>query len=113
MKALILAVALGFLAAPASPHTRVSTSDPVDGAVLAAAPESVSLEFANPIRLTRVELAIEDNEPVEFDLGSQTSFATQFVLPLVGKGEGTYKVSWRGLSTDGHVMQGEFSFLVE
>lgn len=113
MRALILAVALGFLAAAASAHTRVSTSDPGDGAVLADASESVSLEFAGPIRLTTVEIVFEGNEPVKLDLGSQTSFATRFVLPLVGNGEGTYRISWRGLSTDGHVMQGEFSFQVE
>ena len=113
MRALILAVALGFLAAASSAHTRVSTSDPEDGAVLAAAPESVSLEFASPVRLTGVELAFGDSEPVEFDLGSQASFATRFVLPLVGDDKGMYRISWRGLASDGHVVQGEFSFQVK
>ena len=54
-----------------------------------------------------------DHPAVELDLGDQNSFATEFIVPVIGMGPGSYKIEWRGLGIDGHAMTGEFMFTVE
>ena len=108
-----MAATLCLIAAAASGHSRMDTTTPADGAVLAEAPANVILEFAKPIRLTRVESGYSDETPVELDLGEQKQFANRFVVPLAIMGGGVYRIAWRGLARDGHVMQGVFSFQVQ
>ena len=84
-----------------------------DGAVLSSAPTEAVLNFAKTIRLTRVELTHMDQEPIELDLGEQQSFADRFTIPVPEMGSGTYGISWRGLSSDGHVVEGGFSYRVD
>ncbi len=94
-------------------HSKINATVPAHEAVLAAAPETIEFGFAKKIRLIKVDLAFSDQPKVPLDLGDQTSFATTFNLPLVPLGSGTYVIGWRGLSIDGHVMTGEFMFVVE
>ena len=113
MRSIVLAAALCLLAPAASAHSKAMATNPGDGAVLAEAPTEVILNFTNPIRLTRIALTHMDQSPIALEPTDQRNFETQFVLPIVGRGTGTYRISWRGLSQDGHVMRGEFSFRVE
>lgn len=113
MKKLALFVLLASLSSGAFAHSRVDTTTPENGAVLAVAPEEVRFNFANDIRLTRVDMTHADHPSVQLELGDQKSFDRVFTLPLEGMGVGTYRIEWRGLGIDGHAMQGEFSFTVE
>ena len=94
-------------------HSRVDTTAPANGSVIAEAPSEISFNFADEIRLTRVQMVHQDLHSVPLDLGEQTSFEREFTLPLQGMGEGLYRIERRGLGVDGHVMQGEFTFTVD
>lgn len=113
MKKLVLVTLLATLSTGAFAHSRMDTTTPENGAVLAVAPEEVRFNFANDIRLTRVEMTLADHPSVELELGDQKSFDRVFTLPLEGMGSGIYLIEWRGLGVDGHAMQGEFRFTVE
>ncbi|MFY0616793.1 copper resistance CopC family protein [Shimia sp.] len=113
MKHLALFALLASLASGALAHSRVDTTMPENGAVIADVPAEISFNFANDIRLTRVEMTHADHPSVQLDLGDQKSFDRSFTLPLEGMGGGIYRIVWRGLGIDGHPMQGEFSFTVE
>ena len=113
MKHLALFALLASLASGALAHSRVDTTTPENGAVIVEAPAEISFNFANDIRLTRVEMTHADHPSVQLELGDQKSFDRVFTLPLEGMGGGTYRIEWRGLGIDGHAMQGEFSFTVE
>ena len=69
MRLVVLAVALCVLGSAATAHSRIDTTEPQDGAVLASAPTEAVLNFAKTIRLTKVELTHMDQEPIELDLG--------------------------------------------
>ncbi len=105
---LILALSTGAFA-----HSRVDTTTPENDAVVAEVPAEISFNFADDIRLTRVEMTHQDHPSVRLDLGDQTRFDRAFTLPLQGMGEGIYRIEWRGLGLDGHAMQGEFTFTVD
>ncbi len=113
MKKLAFFALLATLSSGAFAHSRVDTTTPKNGAVLAAVPAEVSFNFANEIRLTRVEMTHADHPSVHLELGDQKSFDRVFTLPLAGMGGGTYRIEWRGLGVDGHAIQGEFTFTVE
>lgn len=113
MKTLLTLSLISVLATGAFAHSRVETTTPKNGAVIAEVPAEISFNFAADIRLTRVEMIHQDHPSVRLDLGDQKSFDQEFTLPLLGRGQGTYRIEWRGLGVDGHAMQGEFTFTVE
>ena len=113
MKILVTLALMTSLASAAAAHSRVDRTTPEDGSTLGDVPAQISLDFADDIRLTRVEMTHQDHPSVRLDLGNQTSFDRVFTLPLQGMGEGTYHVEWRGLGKNGHAMQGAFTFTVE
>ncbi|TMM51176.1 copper resistance CopC family protein [Sulfitobacter sabulilitoris] len=113
MKHHFLAAALSLLATGVLAHSPLKATTPADGAVAGAVPTEVTMTFMRDIRLTRVQATHADHDPVDLDLGDQTSFATGFALPLEGMGPGTYVIEWRGLGDDGHPLTGRFGFTVE
>lgn len=94
-------------------HSKVNTTKPEDEAVLQQAPSFVDMTFSSKIRLTKVTLQIENRDPIDIDLDSYKGFENSFSFPNASESSGKHTIEWRGLSIDGHVMQGEFSFTVE
>lgn len=113
MKRLATLALLSALATSAFAHSRVGSTTPENGAVIAEVPVDIGFNFAADIRLTRVIMTYEDHPAVRLDLGAQTSFERVFTLPLEGMGAGSYRIEWRGLGEDGHAMQGDFMFTVD
>lgn len=113
MKRLAIFVLVSTLATGAFAHSRVDTTTPENGAVIAEVPAEIGFNFASNIRLTRVEMTHQDHPSVKLDLGDQTSFDRVFTLPIQSMGQGNYRIEWRGLGVDGHVMRGEFTFKVD
>ena len=112
MKAILLAAILALAPSPALAHSVLDATAPENGAVLAQAPTHIVLAFAKRVRLTRVRMSHDDGNAVDLDLGGQTAFATRFELPLADMGRGVYRVEWRGLSGDRHVMRRASAFRV-
>ncbi len=107
-----MTVLVSLAASPALPHSRVETTVPADGAVLDHTPSRVLLTFADRLRLTRVLVSHNDGPETELDPGSQTGFTTRFELAIRDRGSGRYRIEWRGLSADGHVMRSSLEFRV-
>ena len=84
---------------------------PADGAVLAAAPDSLHLTFKGTARLARLSLA-HDGADIPLGKDHLMQKATQHDVPLPALAAGRYQVRWRALSADGHVIKGTFAFTV-
>ena len=113
MKRLLLSslASLLVLAQGAYAHTQLSQSMPADKAMLQAAPKEVMLHFNEPVRLTM--LSVQKRGDAKQDLGPLPQQpAKDFALAAPGLGEGHYVVTWRGMSEDTHVLNGEFAFTV-
>ncbi len=113
--ALLVALAIVLLGVPpASAHAELVSTDPEEGAVLEAAPSSVTLTFNEPVRLTSQEVAVYDAEGDPVD-SSAAAGDTEVTVELPGAAEladGTYVVSWNVLSSDGHPISGALTFSV-
>src|SRR5690606_20919908 len=88
-------------------------SAPADGAVLAAPPARVTLEFNESLNPTSTTIVVTDAgaEPVpssEPEVSGPRGSVT-FTQPLA---DGTYTVAYRVVSRDGHPVQGAFTFTV-
>lgn len=113
MKKLTTIALISMLATNAFAHSSVDTTTPENGATVAEVPSEINFNFADDIRLTKVDMIHQEAHTVTLDLGDQTSFGRAFAFPLQSMGGGTYRIEWRGLGADGHAMQGEFIFTVD
>ena len=112
MRRLLFAGLLVLAAAGALAHSKIGSTVPADGAVLAAVPSKIVLAFSKHLRLTRVRMT-RDGDDVDLDLAGLKAFAKRFAIPLTATGKGLYRIEWRGLAADGHAMRGAFSFRVK
>ncbi|WP_210504501.1 copper resistance CopC/CopD family protein [Nocardioides xinjiangensis] len=113
--AALVALALVFLGAtPASAHAELIETDPAEGAVVQTAPETVTLTFNEPVRLTAQEIAVYDAAGGAVP-STATAGGTEVRVGLTGAADladGTYVVSWNVLSGDGHPISGALTFSV-
>ncbi len=101
---------------PASAHAIVLESSPTHDAVLARAPEQVTLRFNSKIekRFTRLTLAVGDQAPAPVKLpdGGDAEPPDRLVIPLHPLGPGVYVLRYRVLAVDGHITEGALRFTV-
>ncbi len=111
MKRLIVSVLSVCFALAAHAHTKLAASTPAADASVAA-PRAVELTFAGEVRLTSVSLTDSAGAAKHLD-AVPAAVASKFSLavhePLA---PGAYKVVWRAVGGDTHIISGEFAFTV-
>lgn len=117
IRALIAVIAIAFLGiTPANSHSSLVSSTPAKDAVLTEFPTEISLTFNESL----LEIGADNPNKVEVtnsmgDLlsGAATVAGPVITAPLQITGNDVYKVKYRVVSADGHVIEGEYSFSVE
>jgi len=108
--ALLASLVLG--SAPAAAHTALVSSDPGDGARLETSPTKVALEFSENVATPAfVVITAPDGSRVKtgnVDVVDKTVTATAAPADI----RGTYSMSYRVVSSDGHPVEGSTSFEV-
>lgn len=114
MRFILAFISLMILTESAWAHSRINKTLPADGTILQKTPQDITFHFDNTIRITRIVLSHERSNAIGLDyLDGYEDYNDRFKLPIVSMGQGTYQVQWRGISQDGHVMQGDLQFVVE
>ena len=92
-------------------HSKPEQTTPANKTTVATV-EAIEMRFDDPMRVTAITLAGPDGEiSIERETGMDA--VTEFrALPPADLPDGAYRVNWRGLSSDGHPMQGTFGFTV-
>ena len=109
---LIAVVTLGAMNSASFAHSNNEGTTPPDGAKLLAPPAVIKIVFDTPMRVTSVKLLNSKEKTFTFLKRSGIEPLREFsakppLLPVGG-----YTVKWRGLSADGHAMQGVFTFKI-
>ncbi|HVW91625.1 MAG TPA: copper resistance protein CopC [Devosia sp.] len=107
---LALVLVLGLWPAAAPAHASLLAVRPADGTTVASAPASLSLEFNEQVAPVTVTLVTPDGRalPLRADVEGP-----QLNMPMPsGLGNGTYGLSWRVISADGHPVGGTTIFSV-
>jgi len=96
----------------AEAHAHLESAVPAPGSRIARAPASLLLTFSEPARLTVLWIEKDGGEKQKVpDLPAAT--AKQVRVPLPPLAPGSYHVTFRTLSADGHVAPGELTFTVD
>ncbi|KUL40388.1 hypothetical protein ADL22_15005 [Streptomyces sp. NRRL F-4489] len=115
--AAVLFGALAAGAAPAAAHAALTGSDPVQGAVLAHAPEQVALTFSEGVAMGDDSLRVLDPHGKRVDRGKLRNLCSGSVVKYgaglpPGLPNGTYTVAWQAISADSHPVSGAFTFSI-
>ena len=114
--ALTGAIFLAFSASPASAHTVLVNSIPQSESMISSLPPEVTITFAEEL------IAIGDSNSIKVFDSTNNDVSLGEVLvagPTLSKAletselTGEYKVEYRAVAADGHVIKGEFNFSVE
>jgi copper transport protein len=107
--AMVLTVLLAAAGEDAHAHAVLVESMPADGAALESAPDRVTLRFNEPVRVISLQLVGEDGQATPLAEAPQNT-PDQVEAPLPALSPGSYVVSWRLLSVDGHPIGGSVFF---
>jgi methionine-rich copper-binding protein CopC len=89
------------------------SSDPTDGATLNASPHALSLMFTHDCRITAMRLFDEAGQEHEVRREGGSAASSQATATMaVPLPPGAYRLEWRALGNDGHVMNGAVRFAV-
>lgn len=105
---LVAAFCLGSAAAFA--HATLIATDPPDGATVATAPHAFVLEFNEPVSPVALRLIAPDGTTLT--LAYTLDGPRLMVRAPTALGDGTYVLSWRVISADGHPVGGAITFSV-
>lgn len=112
----IVFIALTALApAAAGAHAALVASAPARRATLADPPARVELTFSERLEPAYARLTVEDAGGARVDRGDAAvarDDARRLGVTLGPLGPGTYRVRYRVLSVDGHVVEASFPFTV-
>jgi methionine-rich copper-binding protein CopC len=100
---------------PASAHAALTSSDPADGATVAADLQRVTLSFSEaPLAGLEAGLRIEvsDDGGTDESSGAVTVDGTS-MSKAVSLSPGPHTLVWRYVSPDGHPIEGQLAFSVE
>src|SRR5262245_50137 len=108
----LLGLALGLLfAVAASAHTPLAESSPAaDSSV--PAPKAIVLKFGGDVRLTVVSLTDAAGVAKHVDAAPEIVGAQFRIAVHEPLAPGAYKVVWRAVGGDTHIVSGEFGFTV-
>ncbi|MFI8927277.1 copper resistance CopC/CopD family protein [Streptomyces sp. NPDC053474] len=101
-------------AAPADAHAALTDSDPKRGAVVAKAPDQVSLTFSEKVAMSDGSVRVLDPAGKRADTGKTTDLgSTTYGVKLKpGLPDGTFTVAYQVVSADSHPIAGAFTFSI-
>ena len=100
--------------APAAAHDEVLSTSPEQDAVLETAPEEIELTYSGEIMDIGHQVLVTDSEGQSVTEGPLERDGSQVIQPLADTGaqDGTYQVVWRVVSSDGHPIEGTYTYQV-
>ena len=110
-----VAALASLFALPGTPllaHSKGPKVTPANGSELTEAPEALSFDFAQPVRLTAVRVFDAAGDEVKLPGKRSIKAAKSRSIALPPLQAGAYRVQWRALSADGHPVSGEFGFSI-
>ncbi|WP_300064396.1 copper resistance protein CopC [uncultured Roseobacter sp.] len=111
IRALIASLMLALTATLAFAHSENQGTTPADGATVTEVPE-LSMRFDDPMLIITVTLTSPDGTvDIERETGMEPGLEFR-AAPATPLAPGNYTFGWRGMASDGHPMQGSFSFTV-
>lgn len=113
-RVLLALTLLSFSISPAAAHTSVVKTVPEYKSTLTEMPQTISIEFTDVLmtlgekKVNSIELTSPDGSPVAIESTSIDQRTLTVQLPEKSYRDGTYLVSYRVVSADGHSISGSY-----
>ncbi|WP_329425045.1 copper resistance CopC family protein [Streptomyces sp. NBC_01268] len=108
-----VAALLTVAAPPAAAHTDLDGSDPANGALLVAAPATITLTFSDPMERKQAHLSVTGPDGTALGDGAPAVAGREVTLKLKPtQAAGRYTVGYRAVSADGHTVTGTSTFTI-
>ncbi|WP_455837003.1 copper resistance CopC family protein [Pseudarthrobacter siccitolerans] len=105
------------VASPALAHDALSSTAPARDEVVATAPDTVSLTLTQPptdsASLNLSVITVTDGAGKTVSDGTVSVDGATLSTKTAPGSPGTYRVLWRAVSSDGHPIEGDYSFTVQ
>jgi methionine-rich copper-binding protein CopC len=110
--AILLVGAAGLLTAtPALAHTRLTSSNPAEGASVATPPDTISLTFAEAVTVSGNPVSVTGPDGTSWTTGPAQISGDTVSVPVQPTGPaGAYDVKWSVISDDGDAVKGTVHF---
>jgi copper transport protein len=107
-------VCVGVAGSRADAHAILLRTDPSPQSTVASAPAEVRLEFSEPVEVAFGAVRVFDVNGHRVDTGStrRAPGHREVSTSVTARARGTYTVTWRVVSADGHPVHGGFSYYV-
>jgi copper transport protein len=96
--------------APAGAHAQLLSTDPMAGAALTEAPQTITLTFSEPVQAPAKAIRVLDADQREFAVRDIRVEGVRLLADLPALDDGGYVVAWRVVSEDSHPIGGAFTF---
>jgi methionine-rich copper-binding protein CopC len=107
-----LATALALASPAALAHSEKEIVTPADNATVAGSPPKIGMVFDEAMRITQIRLSDQGGTSYSLRRSDRMQPVTDFAAQPQELPPGAYTVEWRGISLDGHTMDGRWSFTV-
>ena len=108
----VLRVSLLVVSLSAGAHAFLDHASPPVGSTVRAPPREVKLWFTQELEPAFSSVTVQDASGKRVDKGDAKIAADTMQITLTDLPPGRYKVTWRALSVDTHVTDGDFTFEV-
>ncbi|MFF3754811.1 copper resistance CopC/CopD family protein [Streptomyces sp. NPDC002018] len=113
----LLGTVFTVLSGTASAHAALTGSNPEDGAVVASAPQDITLTFSEQIAMGDNSIRVLDPTSKRVDVAKIRDLSdagtVRYAVDLrPGLTDGTYTVAWQAVSADSHPVSGAFTFSI-
>ncbi|MDV7371775.1 copper resistance protein CopC [Acinetobacter baumannii] len=100
-------------ASSAFAHVKLESATPAINASVASQPKNITLNFGEEVMLMNVKLldAQRKDIPLNYKVTHDLKKSFEVAVPKLTKGK--YTVVWTTMGTDGHNMNGEYSFTIK
>ena len=109
-------VVIAGAATPSGAHSKLVQSVPADRSVVGESPSRVRLWFNERIEPAYAELSVREEGGKQVDAGDvavDPASGVAMSVGIPGLPPGTYRVRYRVVSVDGHVVEGSLTFTVK
>jgi hypothetical protein len=103
---------LALVASPAAAHNELIASSPTDKTTLDTAPTEIVLEFDQPVQTEFGLVAVLDATGLHHEQGEPEVVGSTVTQALGALNAGSYEISYRVSSADGHPITGTLTFTV-
>ncbi len=94
-------------------HASLQKSNIAEGDLLSEVPDKLDLVFSGNVGLAALSILDSSGNPVGEQSSLPRSLQKRFSIPVPDLSSGAYKIEWKTMSSDGHIMSGHINFMVK